>query len=153
MHRPPPFILCTSEIMQNDLIPIARFRDLPSAGLAQSRLEAEGIYSFIPNETVIGLGRPYTVSWSGIELRVPADQAERAVQILNLLGSTEPAQAASHRLDQGSCCPRCGSTEVYDHTPGSDAKFFSLLTFLAHLFLRRKNTCKRCGNIFPRSRT
>lgn len=133
--------------MQSELIPIARFSNLPAAGLAKSILEAEGIYSFIPNETIIGLRRPFMGMINGIELRVPANCAQQAIEILqkqNQAAFKEPAVSA----EKSEACPQCGSTNVYRYNPLQNARIISLLTFLLYLFSGKKLSCSDCGAKF-----
>lgn len=41
--------------MTSRLVTIATFSDLASAGLAKSILKENGIYAFLPNESLIGI--------------------------------------------------------------------------------------------------
>src|SRR5262249_31093040 len=67
--------------MPADLRTAARFADLIEAELARGRLNDEGLNAFIANDlsaNVMGLG--YTTG--GIELLVPADEFDRARDVL-----------------------------------------------------------------------
>jgi len=140
--------------MQNELVTIARFADLPSAGLARSILESEGIYAFIPNEMTIGLRRPHMVLFDGLELQVSVASADRAVALLR--EKYEPKHAGGRELGEDrqvdTPCPRCGSLEIYDHNPMRNKKLVTILTFISFLFSRKKLLCKSCGYIFQARR-
>ena len=137
--------------MQNELITIAKINDLPSAGLAKSMLGAEGIFSFIPNETIIGLKRPYMGAYNGIELRVSEGVAGKAIGILKRQNETNFKQESSSILGESEVCPKCGSTEIYNYNPIQNARIISPLTFLIYLFSSKRIICNNCGEKFKKT--
>jgi hypothetical protein len=62
--------------MDLDLITVARFTDPATAGLAQSRLEAAGIPSFLADEFTMGLAWHLNVALGGIRLQVAPEHAD-----------------------------------------------------------------------------
>lgn len=68
--------------MDQDLITLDRFTDPATAGLAQSRLEAAGIPSFLGNEATMGLAWHLNVALGGICLQVPTEHAVEARALL-----------------------------------------------------------------------
>lgn len=61
---------------------IRRYLHLPEAQLDQSRLEAEGIRSFLKNEHAITMIPLYSVALGQVELQVADADVERAARLL-----------------------------------------------------------------------
>ena len=61
---------------------IARFRDVPAAQLAQSRLEADGIEASLLGVHHVGINWLISQAIGGIRLQVPTEDAERARELL-----------------------------------------------------------------------
>jgi len=69
--------------MSGVFVQIKTYRYLHEAELAKSVLESEGIQSFIDNELMSTINWAYT-SWFGIGLKVYAENAEKAREILSV---------------------------------------------------------------------
>lgn len=73
----------------DDLVTISKFPSAVDAEIAKSRLESEGILSFLGNEIASGM-MPYLSSGlGGVSLQVALHDVERAKEILSIPG--EPA--------------------------------------------------------------
>ena len=135
--------------MSNRLITIARFPNPAEADLARSRLEVEGIPSFIANQHTHGL----VLAPAETELQVPAEVAEQAVELL-----TTPTQTAMMGAQRGIDaevdavrCLICQSSAVI---PESGNLGLRLLRFVLAQFIpfiereprRKQLRCEICGH-------
>jgi hypothetical protein len=68
---------------QDELTIVATFATRAEADLAQERLANEGVDAFVFDEMTSGL-MPYVTNPSGIRLRVPTEQADKAREILGV---------------------------------------------------------------------
>jgi len=64
------------------LVTIQNFPDSISASIAQGALEAEGITSFLQNDTLISSRPELSLAFGGINLQVKTSDAEEAKKIL-----------------------------------------------------------------------
>lgn len=132
--------------MGHGYITLWKFRDLPEALLAKGKLESAGISVALADDELVRMDWLYSNAIGGISLRVPADQAEDALTVLQ-----EPIPEV---IDQGRHepayfqprCPDCGSLAVTHE--GLDR----LATFGSWLFLgfpirvqADKWKCEDCG--------
>ena len=62
---------------------IARFDTMPEAHIAMGRLEAEGIEAWLADEHLVQTDWLYSIAVGGIKLQVNAEDAQRALEILN----------------------------------------------------------------------
>ena len=97
-----------------DLKTIARFRDVPAAQLAQSRLEADGIEASLLGVNHVSINWLVSQAIGGIRLQVPAEDAEHARELLQQDRSEdrEGVSEADLPAAEGEECPRCGSDRV-----------------------------------------
>jgi rubredoxin len=111
------------------------------AHLARGHLESEGVPCFLRDEHTIGMNWLYSNLLGGVPLCVPADQVERAKEIL-----------AGKLTDEGPrelVCPECGSARVQDSSRRKNWALFSALAFHLPLPFARKNYhCESCGHSF-----
>src|SRR5438309_7057277 len=98
--------------MSAGLVTLWKFRDLPEALLAKGKLESCGIEVLLGDDELVRMDWLYSNAIGGISLKVPADQAAEALQILQEpipeslnVGSGEPAYMQPR-------CPQCGSRRV-----------------------------------------
>jgi hypothetical protein len=68
--------------MENELVTVASFRDVPEAELARERLELEGIRAFVIGAQTGGVMPFLTDISGGIQLQVDPKDAERAKEVL-----------------------------------------------------------------------
>ncbi|HEX4000746.1 MAG TPA: DUF2007 domain-containing protein [Pirellulales bacterium] len=69
--------------MNDQLVTIARFSDQIQAALARNDLQAAGIKSFLPGESISAMAWHLTNAFGGIRLQVAAEDAPRAIAILS----------------------------------------------------------------------
>ena len=90
----------------DELVTIATFRTLGEAHVAKGALESEGVECVLTDENIAGI---YSPAIGGIRLQVPADDKDRALEILP---ADEPTPADEPLPDQ-KVCPKCGSTGIH----------------------------------------
>lgn len=131
--------------MSQKLITIAQYRDLPSAGLAKSRLESEGIECFLDNEFTIGVNWLYSNALGGVKLKVFESDAEEAKLIITDEEKAISIPPTDEEFLSGSACPKCGETEI--ETKNYTRKFaaISLLISLPLFFFLKRYQCQKCG--------
>ncbi|MDY0212870.1 MAG: DUF2007 domain-containing protein [Desulfuromonadaceae bacterium] len=133
--------------MSQRLVTIARYRDIPPAGLAQSILEAEGITSFLDNQFMVGVNWLYSDALGGIKLRVAENDVDEALKILEAYSSPDPhvEQAEAGQLPP-SACPKCGGTEIKTIDYQRKSAALSLLLSLPLLIFSKRYQCVKCGH-------
>ncbi len=125
---------------------IAFFLAPHEAHLARGRLEAEGILVTLAGEHHPDL----TAAGGGVRLEVPAEQADRAREILSRDYSSLLELETGDRLEgePDRICPACGSASVVDPGAGCKPGLWSILLgapdHLIGLFGRRF-ACLTCG--------
>jgi hypothetical protein len=103
------------------------------AYMARLKLESAGIQVFLDNENLVAVNPLYGPATGGIKLRVPAEQAKEALQIIS--NTSLPT------------CPSCTSQNV-SQKPVSKVLFLvALLCLTLPLWLiRRSWICQDCGH-------
>ncbi len=133
---------------------IARFRDVPAAQLAQSRLEADGIQASLLGVNHVSINWLASQAIGGIRLQVPAEEAERARELLQQDRSEdlEGVPEADLPAAQDEICPRCGSDHVHRSQLAHWTKAASMLGGIWFLLLslpfvwwRYRLDCSACG--------
>jgi|SRR6187402_2567328 len=71
------------ELNFRELVTIRKFRDLPDALLAQGRLEASGIESFLADDNMVRMDWLISNLLGGIKLKVEESNVEIAEEILS----------------------------------------------------------------------
>lgn len=129
--------------MNDTLVILTRCRDLPLAGLLQSRLESSGIPCFLENQYLVGVNWLYSQAVGGVVLKVFADDLELAQQIL-AQGTTEDHDQEIDQPDTENGCPKCGSVDIALVRHNRKAGAISLLLSLPLLFVGRRFRCGHC---------
>src|SRR6202165_4843878 len=95
----------------NETVTLRQFRDLPDALLAKGSLESAGIQAYLVDDNMIRMDWFISNLLGGIKLKVRAEDAEAAIEILN--------QPIPEMLDvegvgnfEQPRCPRCQSLDV-----------------------------------------
>ena len=70
--------------MTDELITIATYSEPMMAHIAQAKLEAEGIESFIADENTVATVWSYAIMTGGAKLQVRQNDAQQARQILRI---------------------------------------------------------------------
>lgn len=131
--------------MPDPLVTIATFRDLPEALLAQGKLEAGGIESFLADDNVVRMDWFWANAVGGVKLQVREEEAESA---LDLLAEAIPEELPSEMETayQQPRCPKCGSLDVRHDRPEQGLRLAVL--YLVPLLLpgrRKRWMCDSCG--------
>ena len=96
-------------VMPNQLVTLQTFPLLMEAQVVKSRLDAEGIQSFITDEHVMNLNF-YSNAVGGVRLQVRAEDLERAREaLLARQPALELVETPEPSSDALAHCPKCGS--------------------------------------------
>ncbi|MBN1367434.1 MAG: DUF2007 domain-containing protein [Dehalococcoidales bacterium] len=144
--KTPPKEKNTSEPSEK-LVPIASFDYPETANLASTKLESEGIWSFVANEHIVTANRFYSYAVGGVKLMVRESDAAEATRILNIV---EPPPENTLPED---VCPRCHSSKIrYEPYYTLPTYILLILTFPINgslgttlPFIKRKWKCNTCG--------
>jgi tetratricopeptide (TPR) repeat protein len=132
----------------NNLVTIATFSYPTEAYIPKTKLESEGIWSFVADADTVTINWLYSNAIGGVKLKVKEEDAEKALEILNRKAEPiEWGEADFEAEEQREKCPQCGSYNIcYE-------KYAIRLIFLTWLllsfpvpFLRRKWKCQDCGH-------
>src|SRR5690242_68109 len=98
--------------MPENLITLWRYRDLPEALIARSKLDAEGFDCFLADDNIVGLEWYWSNFVGGVRLRVREDDSESALEVLaQEIPAAFSAEEVGEEYEQPAC-PRCGSRDV-----------------------------------------
>ncbi|MDJ0811692.1 MAG: DUF2007 domain-containing protein [Desulfobacterales bacterium] len=133
----------------NRFVTIASFRDLPLAELAKTKLESEGITSFLENKNHISINWLYSFALGGVQVKVRQDDAEKASQILNadFTSELDEIEDTLPPIDQNDLCRKCGSRNLELLQAARKAGALTLLTGLPLFIFRKRYKCRDCGHI------
>ena len=99
------------EFEKRDLVTIRRFRDLPDAYLAKGVIESAGIESFLADDITIRLNWWWSNLLGGVKLRVDAEEADAAQEILRQpIPESVDIEGIGNYLQPH--CPYCQSLDV-----------------------------------------
>ena len=95
----------------NETVTLRQFRDLPEALLAKGSLESAGIQAYLVDDNMIRMDWFISNLLGGIKLKVRAEDAEAASEILNQpIPETLEVEGVGN-FEQPKC-PRCQSLDV-----------------------------------------
>jgi len=137
----PPLIEEETEFVYQNLVTVAKFRDLSEAIVARTALESAEIRCFLKDENMIRMDWGYSNFLGGLRLQVPEQDAARA---LDLLREPQPESiefAEEFGFEQPTC-PKCGSSDIELDSPGRAAAVAVLYLFSLPLPSRRKHRGK-----------
>lgn len=122
----------------SELVTIAVYHDPAQAVLARAALEGSGMYCFLYGEHLAATRSLYGLT-QGVEVRVRAEDAEAAVELLGLDCRTP---------ELPPCCPQCGG-EPEEITGKRLLVVLLLLCALVPGFtVRKKYRCRSCGFVW-----
>jgi hypothetical protein len=102
--------------MSEELITVARYRDLPEALLAQGMLQAAGIACELVDENIVRMDWFWSNMVGGVRLQVDRDVAAEAIEVLaSPIPAELPAEDDSGEFHQPAC-PKCGSLDISHNT-------------------------------------
>lgn len=132
------------------LITLKTFDSAIEAHLLRSRLEQEGIMSYIFDENIVMLNPLYNNLVGGIKLKIESNDEPEAQRILAELENRTLTR------DDGTAvaCPRCGSQHYYEgfkavKSLGDIVSFCIAFLFMIYPFAYKSlKKCKDCGMEF-----
>jgi hypothetical protein len=128
------------------LVTIARFRDLPEALLAQGKLEASGIASYLADAELVRTDWLYSNAIGNMRLQVMPEDAQEARAVLEEPPPESFSAEETGELYQQPHCPRCHSLDIGFETLD---RFWTFAVWLVAHFpipFRKKNwKCYACG--------
>lgn len=129
----------------NETVTLRQFRDLPEALLAKGSLESTGIQAYLVDDNMIRLDWFYSNLLGGIKLKVCAQDAEAAREILS--------QPIPEILDvegvgtfEQPKCPRCQSLEVSWNELNEGFSYTAAFVGVPIPVHRKGWICHSCGN-------
>jgi ribosomal protein S27AE len=132
--------------MNQRLVTLATFMDPPMAYLAKSRLEYEGIPSWIADDYHINLQWTISLALGGVKIRILESDYEDAQKVLNTDCSEALEQISFPEISDSERCSKCGSTNLVSYNWTRKAAALTLLTGLPIFYFRRRHKCGKCGH-------
>ncbi len=127
------------------LTTIARYTYPYEAQIARALLDSERIQAFIADEQTINMQWLYSDALGGVRLQVAAEDAKRALQILQ---EDREASLVEQEGEDRPRCPVCGSCNTEYHQIGRRWAFLVFLAIDFPLFrVRNGIRCLDCGVI------
>jgi hypothetical protein len=128
------------------LITLKTFDNAIDAHMVCSKLESEGIQTFLFDENIISLNPLYNNMIGGIKLKIAEDDLDQATKILTAMD----ASPLTDENDNVITCPKCNSQKV---TPGHRSiksfggviAFIISIAFLVFPFYKSMKKCENCG--------
>ena len=129
----------------NPTVTLRQFRDLPEALLAKGSLESAGIQTYLVDDNMIRMDWFISNLLGGIKLKVRAEDAEAASEILN--------QPIPEMLDvegvgnfEQPKCPRCQSLDVSYEELNKPVAYMAAYAGVPVPVYKQGWTCHECGN-------
>ncbi|MCY4781240.1 DUF2007 domain-containing protein [Sphingobacterium sp. UT-1RO-CII-1] len=120
------------------------------AHILKTKLESEGIHSYLFDENIVGINPLLNIAVGGIKLKVSSDDLEKALQ---LLAQSDLALLEDNK-NKTIVCPHCNSNQIdntYNKPKGIRSilsTLFSLFTFTYPLYINKSYRCKNCNTAF-----
>jgi tetratricopeptide (TPR) repeat protein len=130
------------------LVTVAAFSQATEAHIQKSKLDAEGIWSFVADEHLITWNWLYSNAIGGVKLQVREADVERALEALGIeLPGTVVGWETLDVEDDESRCPNCNSFNIHYERYAQRPLFASWLLLGFPLpFLKRKWKCYDCDH-------
>ncbi|MGD0214212.1 MAG: DUF2007 domain-containing protein [Terriglobales bacterium] len=129
----------------NETVTLRQFRDLPEALLAKGSLESAGIQAYLVDDNMIRMDWFISNLLGGIKLKVRAEDAEAAQEILN-----QPIPEILDVEGVGSfeqpTCPRCQSLDVSNEELNKPLAYLTAYAGVPVPAYKHGWTCHACGN-------
>jgi hypothetical protein len=129
----------------NETVTLRKFRDLPEALLAKGSLESAGIQAYLVDDNMICMDWFISNLLGGIKLKVRAEDAEAASEILN--------QPIPEKLDvegignfEQPKCPRCQSLDVSCDELNKGLSYWTAYAGVPVPVYKKGWICHACGN-------
>jgi rubredoxin len=130
------------------LVTLRRFRDLPDALLAWSILDSTGIEIFLIDEMTIRMDWLWSNLLGGIKICVKPEDAEEAIQALNLEIPEKFSIEGIGEFEQPHC-PQCQALDISFENLNKPVTY--ACTFLLNLPIqvrRQRWKCQTCGYVW-----
>ncbi|MGO9863301.1 MAG: DUF2007 domain-containing protein [Terriglobales bacterium] len=128
-----------------EAVTLRQFRDLPEALLAKGSLESAGIPAYLVDDNMIRLDWFYSNLLGGIKLKVRAEDAEAAGEILNR-PIPEILDVEGVGTFEQPKCPQCQSLEVSWNELNEGFSYTAAYLGVPIPVHRRGWICHSCGN-------
>lgn len=129
----------------NETVTLRQFRDLPEALLAKGSLESAGIQAYLVDDNMIRMDWFISNLLGGIKLKVRAEDAEAANEILNQpIPETLDVEGVGN-FEQPKC-PRCQSLDVSCEELNKAISYFTAYAGVPVPVYKRGWICHACGN-------
>lgn len=96
----------------NDFVTIATYDEYLSANFDKEKLEEQGINCYLADENTVTIQWVLKNALGGIKLRVPAQQTEQALRILNEVPIATPVDFELEGAQNDLFCPNRGSNNT-----------------------------------------
>ena len=129
------------------LVTLASFIDPPLAYLAESRLEFEGIHSWVADDNHVNLQWTISLALGGVKIKILESDYKDAQKILETDCSDALEDIEFPEIEDDEYCIACKSLnlKLYDWTRKAAA--LTLLTGLPLFYFRKRLRCLDCGNV------
>jgi hypothetical protein len=135
----------TDAVEFDEFVILRQYRDLPEALLAKGSLESAGIEALLADDNLIRLDWFYSNLVGGIKLKVRAEDAEAANEILNQ-PIPEIVEVEGVGEYQQPKCPRCQSLDVSFQELNEFLSYGSAYLGVPIPVYKKAWTCQACGN-------
>lgn len=130
-----------------ETVTLRQFRDLPEALLAKGSLESAGIQAYLVDDNMVRMDWFISNLLGGIKLKVRAEDAEAALEILN-----QPIPEMLEVEGIGSFeqpkCPRCGSLDVNNEELNKPIAYLTAYAGIPVPAYKSGWACHACGNLW-----
>jgi XTP/dITP diphosphohydrolase len=133
----------------SQLVTIRRFRDLPAAHVALSKLESAGITCELADDEMVRMDWFYSNMIGGVRLQVAEDEIEDAEQVLAELPPALLGPEGVGSQYAQPICPHCGSIDVFHENRPTAVSLFALTYLSAPINSGvDRMKCNDCGHMW-----
>lgn len=132
------------ETTWEDLVIVKEFRDLPEALLAKGSLESAGIECFLGDDNLVRMDWFFSNLVGGIKLSVRPENADAAVELLEL-PLPESFKVGGVGTYEQPTCPQCQSHDISYETLNKPAAYASAWAGVPIPVRRQRWKCHACG--------
>ena len=132
--------------MAEELVTLWRYRDLPEALVAKSKLDSAAMWCFLDDENMVYINWFMSNAVGGVRLRVSNADVQDAVA---LLGEEIPASLSADETGaeyRQPICPSCGSRDVCFEPFNKAIALVFLCLPLPVWIPKRSWKCEDCGH-------
>jgi hypothetical protein len=132
------------------LITVKTFDNAFEAHLLRSKLDSEGIESYVFDENAVTLNPLFNITLGGIKVKIKAGDLNNARKIIAEVGETP----VTGENNEPVFCPQCKSDEFYSgfrsmkNFKGILAGIFSFLFGVFPVYFKTVKKCKKCNYEF-----